>query len=160
MTSCSSNRNRTVNLKKIKNNSIDKNPLGFLYQADTLTLSARYAECGEFGGHEEVMKIYRNYKEESFLQYIKDSIDLDCPNGFDENAFVIKDTTIRLDLKKEKLLVKYLDKLYKRSIKAKLIGHSHEVFKANTYYSGLLLSTYETEKDWNEFRRLKLELIQ
>jgi hypothetical protein len=149
-----------MNYKKILNNSIEKNPLGFLYQTDTLTLSAMYAECGEFGGHKEVMKIYRNYKREYFLHFIQDSIDLDCPNDFEEKAVIIKDTTIKINLKHEKLIVKYLDKLYKRAIEPKFISHSNEYFRATTNYSAFSLSTAEPKKDWHEFRKLKQALIK
>lgn len=106
---CSSNKNRTVlsNIEHYSKNKIAKYPLAFLYQSDTLSLTARFCECGEFGGHKERLKIFNNYKNECFVRYVKDSIDLDCPNEFDKNAVIIIDTIFKIDKPKQVQIVKY-----------------------------------------------------
>lgn len=157
---CSSKKKSNNNLKRIFENSIEKNPLGILYQTDTLTLTAKYSECDEFGGHTERMKVFCNYKREYFVKYVRNSIDLDCPNNFEETAIIIKDTMFKIDMRKEKLVVKYLNKLYKRNMTSKMISHSNDYFKAETKYSGLSLFTAEPKKDWKEFRKLQIELLK
>lgn len=134
--------------------------MSFLYQNDTLKLTARFSECGEFGGHKEKIQIYRNHKREYFAIFTKDSIDLDCSNDFEENAILIKDTVLKINISKEKLVLKYLNQLYKRSITGKTINHSNNYFRATTNHTGLSLSTDELEKNWNEFRKLQISLLK
>lgn len=157
---CSSKKKEVSDIKLLLNNSIEKNPLGILYQTDTLRLTAKFSECGEFGGHKENIEIFCNYKREYFAKYVRNSINLDCPNNFEETAIIIKDTLFKIDCNKEKLVVKYLDKLYRRTVTPKMISHSNDYFKAETKYSGLLLFTAEPNKDWKEFRKLQIELLK
>lgn len=138
----------------------EKNPLGFLYQTDTLTLLAHFSECGEFGGHKEKVNIFCDYKREYFAQYIVDSIDLKCPANFEENAIVIRDTLFRLTRENEYEIIQYLDKLFKRGLISKYPSHSNDYFNAHTRYSGLNLTTYEPDSNWNEFNKLISTLIK
>ncbi|RKD87830.1 hypothetical protein [Mangrovibacterium diazotrophicum] len=138
----------------------EKNPLGFLYQSDTLTLIAQFSECGEFGGHKEIVDIFCNYKREYFARYKVDSIDLDCPEGFDENSVVAKDTLFQLTLENESAIVGYLEKLFKRGLISKYPSHSNDYFNAHTRYSGLNLTTYEPDENWYEFNKLINDLIK
>ncbi len=138
----------------------EKYPLGFLYQADTLTLLAHFSECGEFGGHKEKMDIFCNYKREYFAQYTVDSIDLDCPEDVEENAIVVKDTLFRLTLENEHEIIQYLNKLFKRGLISKYPSHSNDYFNAHTRYSGLNLTTYEPDSDWYEFNNLINKLLK
>lgn len=157
---CSSKKKNETDFKQLINNSIEKNPLGILYQTDTLKLTAQFSECGEFGGHKESIEIFCNYKREYFAKYVRNSINLDCPNNFEETAIIIKDTLFKIDSNKEKLIVKYLDKLYRRTLKPKMISHWSDYFKAKTKNSGLSLFTAEPNKDWKEFRKLQIELLK
>jgi hypothetical protein len=49
------------------------------YRYDTLTLYARYKDCGEWGGHTEVFKIYKNDNKEMWANYKKDSANCNSP---------------------------------------------------------------------------------
>ena len=160
LTGCSSKKESHKNFERALNYSGEKNPLAFLYQTDTLKLTATFSECGEFGGHNEKIQIFGNYKKEYFARITKDSIDLDCPNDFEAKAVIVQDTIVRIDNSKEKKILKYLNLLYKRSIEGKAISHSNDYFRATTNYAGLSLSTAEPNKDWNEFRKLHIELLK
>ena len=141
--------------------SKEKNPLNFLYQADTLTLSAYFSECGEFGGHKERIDIFRNSsKREYFMNYVVDSIDVACPEGFEENAIVVTDEIIKLNLENEYAIMKYLDSLFARVLISKSPSHSNDYFSAYTRYSGLRLTTAEPDKNWVEFKILVNQLIK
>lgn len=157
---CSSKKKNETDFKRLLNNSIEKNPLGILYQTDTLKLTAQFSECGEFGGHKESIEIFCNYKREYFAKYVRNSMDLDCPNNFEETAIIVKDTLFKINSNKEKLVIKYLDKLYRRTLTPKMISHSNDYFKAKTKNSGLSLFTAEPNKDWKEFRKLQIELLK
>ena len=143
-------------LKHVK----ESNPLGFLSPEDTLTLTARFSECGEFGGHKETFKIFNNYKKEYFAIYTRDSIDLKCPTDFEQKAVIIQDTTFRLTYKQQKQIIKYLDKLYERVITSKYPSNTADYFTAQTKYSGLLLNSDEPDRNWIEFRKLQQKLTK
>lgn len=147
-------------IKMVEKMPEKKNPLGFLFQGDTLHLTAKFSECGEFGGHKEKIQIYRNYKKEYFAKFTKDSIDLDCPNDFEEKAIIIQDTIIVINKSKEKFIGNYLNKLYKRAIIGKVSSHSNDYFSAKTNHTGLSLATAEPKKNWNEFRKLQIKLLK
>jgi hypothetical protein len=149
-----------VNYKKILDNATEKNSLGFLYQTDTLTLKARFSECGEFGGHKEKIILFCNYKREYFAKFTRDSIDLDCPANFENSAVIIKDTLFKINTQKEKIVLKYIDKLYKRALTNKPPYASFDYFEAYTRHKSLSVSSIEDPKSWNEFRKLQIELLK
>ena len=144
--------------RKFVLNSIDKNPLGFLYQNDTLVLSARFAECGEFGGHTEKISIFGTYKKEYFAIIVIDSIDINCPPNFEKNAIKIEDKLIKIDIKKEKAVLNYLDLLYKRSTKNKPWLHAAEYYGASK--RGFELYSDEPPNSWYEFKKLRIALLK
>lgn len=155
---CSTSKNNKSFNRKFQLKAIDKNPLGYLYQNDTLVLSARFAECGEFGGHKEKILVYRTYKNEYFARIIIDSIDLDCPPDFEENALQTKDTLLKINIEKEKAIHKYLDKLYKRSTSNKITLHAAEYYGASK--RGFMLNSDEQPNKWNEFKKLRKTLLE
>ena len=159
---CSSNRKSKthLNIESFSKDKIEKYPLAFLYQTDTLTLLARFCECGEFGGHKEKIKIFNNYKDECFVRYIKDSIDINCPNNFEKNAVIVKDTTFKIDRLKQTQIVEYLNKLYKKTVTNYSLDHAAEYFEANTKQNRLKLYTVEPKDKWKEFRMLQIELTK
>ncbi len=160
LASCSTSKNNVLNLQKLIDGTVPKNPLGFLYQLDTLTLTARFSECGEFGGHKEKFLVFTDFRKQYFVKYTKDSIDLDCPNDFEENAVIIQDTFFKINVKKEKLIEAYLGKLYTRAMTPKIISHANDYFNATTKHTGLSLYTAEPKRDWHEFRKLQIELLK
>lgn len=141
-----------------KGKATEKNPLGFLYQSDTLILTARFSECGEFGGHNEKIIFYCNYKREYFVRFTKDSIDIECPIDFEEKAIIVKDTMLTITPQKEKLVLKYLNKLYKRSITNKPIFDAADCFNAKS--RKFVLRNDEKPNSWKEFRKLQIDLIR
>lgn len=158
---CSTSNNKeNFSTQNFSKKTIKQNPLAFLYQNDTLTLKARFCECGEFGGHKEVIKVFNNYKNESFVRYIRDSINLDCPDNFDVNAIIIKDTMFKINKSKQKEILNYLNKLYKKSIKNYTLEHALEYFEASTKTNRLTLYTAETENKWREFRKIQVQLMK
>ena len=157
---CSSRKGEKRNFNKILENATEKNPLGFLYQTDTLTLKAKFAECGEFGGHKEKIILFCNYKREYFMRYTRDSIDLDCPQDFEEKAIKVKDTLLKINIQKEELVISYLDKLYKRALTNKPNYHAADYFQAYTRGKALSISSAEEPKSWKEFKKLQFELLK
>ena len=134
-----------------------KNPLGFMYPHDTLVLTASFSDCGEFGGHSEIFKIFSK-GESYYANYVKDSIGPDCPYPVNENKIIVVDTTFMLTVKDEKHVVNYLKNLFKRSLK----GHTHD---NSEFYSAVVdwklkIWNGEPNPDWNGFRKLKRKVIE
>ena len=145
-------QNSEMNLSSPAESGAEINPLDFLFEVDTLTLSARFSECGEFGGHNERIDVFYNYSEQiHFVNYVVDSIDLNCPDGFEEGAIVKTDTMFKLTLENEYAIAQYLDNLYKRVLTRKSPSHANDYYSAYTQFSGLRLTTAEPNKDWNGF---------
>lgn len=135
-----------------------KNPLGFMYSHDTLILSARFSECGEFGGHTEVFKVFSK-GEKYFANYFKDSVTADCPYPVDENKIMVADTTFELQVKHEKFIVEYLEDLFQQSLKGKLGSHAVDIFGAELDWR-MKVWNYESTTKWNEFRKLQRKLLK
>ena len=76
-------------LQKEVKMDFSKGLLGHLYYADTLILSAQFADCGEFGGHKEYLKIY-SYKKKYNCLYLNKKID--CDKSYTD--FVQVDSTL------------------------------------------------------------------
>lgn len=89
-----------------------KGILGTLYYSDTLVLSGRFADCGEFGGHKEYLKIY-SYKERKLCLFIDKSID--CKKSYFEYTD-IDSTLYELTNKNQQRIVNYLLELTEVSL--------------------------------------------
>ncbi len=86
--------------------------LGTLNYTDTLILSARFADCGEFGGHKEYLKIYSD-KEKYMCLFINQIVD--CEKSYTD--FVeIDSTLVELSEKNQQRVVEYLLELTKVSM--------------------------------------------
>lgn len=129
-----------------------------MYQNDTLILTARFAECGEFGGHKEKISIIRTYKNEYFAKIVIDSVNLDCPSDFEKYAIQTKDTLLKINTEKEKAILKYLNKLYKRATTNRANFHTAEYYGASK--RGFEIHSDEQPNTWNEFRKLRKTLLK
>ncbi|CAM4390132.1 hypothetical protein [Zobellia nedashkovskayae] len=84
-----------------------KGLLGRLYYSDTLVLSARFADCGEFGGHKEFLKIYSN-KEKFQCLFINKMVD--CEKSYTDYV-KIDSTLFELSEKNQRSVIEYLSEL-------------------------------------------------
>lgn len=108
-------------------------------------ITARFSECGEFGGHDEGMKIYCKYRSKKFnLDYYKTQIACD---SFDEKGNLKMDTiitkTIELDKKSEKAIVSYLQRLTKSKVISHFPGHAGNYFEARKSDSTFVIQVYD-----------------
>ncbi|MGS2764802.1 hypothetical protein [Sinomicrobium sp. M5D2P9] len=102
-----------------------KGILGKLYYSDTLVLSARFADCGEFGGHKEYLKIYSD-KEKRLCLFINKSID--CKKSYDDYV-KIDSTLFELTKKNEQSILEYLLELTEIS----MLGQDLSLNYSNDY---------------------------
>ncbi|MHA7832466.1 MAG: hypothetical protein ACX93O_15330 [Flagellimonas sp.] len=102
---------------------------------DTLVLSARFSDCGEFGGHNEYLKIYSE-KEKYMCLFIKQMVD--CKISYTD--FIKIDSTIfELSEKNQRSILEYLLELTKVSML-----HQNLADHRSNYYE-MFISSGNTE---------------
>lgn len=104
-------RERTFLIDSVKMD-YSKGILGALTFTDTLVLSARFSDCGEFGGHKEYLKIYSE-KEKYMCLFIKQMVD--CEKSYTD--FVKIDSILfELSENNQKRVLEYMFELTKVSM--------------------------------------------
>lgn len=143
-----------------------KGILGTLYYSDTLILSARFADCGEFGGHKEYLKIY-SVKEKKLCLFINKLID--CRKSYFDYA-KIDSTLYELTEKNQERILDYLLKLTEVSMYQQDLARNYSndyVAKINSGLSGEpyfienpLMSLYFRDQSlmWEEFIKMRDEI--
>jgi hypothetical protein len=86
---------------------------------DTLFIKSRFADCGEWGGHEEIIKIYRSERKIK-LAYTKYKVDCGIRDSL-ESLIQTKDTVnnITLSNSQQTSVMNYMNNL----MKLKFINH-------------------------------------
>jgi hypothetical protein len=137
-----------------KQNDAGQYSLSSIYYWDTLTLFARYNECGEFGGHTEVFRIYQSEKNEIYADYKKDT--LDCKDRATRK--IIYSQTFKLDRKVQQLVIRYLGELLNQNFIDKgFVGHAGEYYSAISSDSSLVISHYTDH--YEGFNKLRDEIL-
>jgi hypothetical protein len=131
------------------------NLLGILNQQDTLKILVEFSECGEWGGHRELMFLKRNEENKVFAQLFIDSISCD-------SMLAVHNTTDEVDksrviiVEKEKILTDKDEQTISEFIKGLL-----EIYLTNNYLnryedsliiyegSGTLLRVTNTNSTFN-----------
>ncbi|MBC7000897.1 hypothetical protein [Cytophaga sp. FL35] len=137
--------------------------LNYPYYSDTLVLSARFADCGEFGGHKEYLKIY--VADEKYIcLFINKSID--CSQSYSKYT-KIDTLTYELNEINQKRVLDYLLKLTEVSMLQQDL-----ITNFSNYYEIEQLSGYTKDFDileshekrlhfrdqslkWKEFEKLR-----
>jgi hypothetical protein len=127
------------------------------------TIITQFDECGEWGGHNEGMKIYAKPKSKIFyLDYFRTSVD--C-NLQESSSTYFQDTviskTIELNKVKEKVILKYLKSLVEAKVTSRFPGHSGNYFEAkksdSTFYIQLIDGRKSTKGSYSKLLK-KLDL--
>ena len=122
-----------------------------------LELTASFDECGEWGGHDEKFDIYRENKI-LFAEYVEDIVN--CKDPYAENRKIAERKTIRLNETDEKAIVKYLNSLLEIGLKMELPFHAGTYYSAVMNDSTMILKYHSVESSWNEYEKLKAELLK
>jgi len=117
-----------VTLEACVNNSLDNNFLSDIKFGDTIKLNAYYSECGEWGGHHEIISLYKNH-DKLFASYYKDTVFCEGDPNYNRHKVIEKEKEI--DNNELKIIDKYCNNLLKEIIKREKIDH----FQSNEYYS-------------------------
>ena len=113
--------------------------LSYPYRYDTLTLYAQYKECGEWGGHIEVFKIYKNEKKEMWANYKKDSANCNGPIS----RKVIYEKSLKLTDEDQALIIQYMHDLLDLDFSNDpFFSNAGEYYSAVSSDSSLVISHY------------------
>lgn len=124
--------------------------------SDTLVLMGRFADCGEWGGHREVIKIFR--QENGLLAtYERDTVKCPDPSYFDRR--IVERLSGELDQAKQQRVVAYLQELTERTFYDEGISNAGDSYTATRERMGLELVYRNYHQDWKRFAELKLSLF-
>ncbi len=124
--------------------------------SDTLILTGRFADCGEWGGHHEVIRIY-SQDDVLHATYERDTVKCPDPSYFDRR--IVERLNGKLDQAKQQLIVAYLQELTERTFLDEGISHAGDVYVATREGMGLELVYRNYNQNWNGFVELKRSLF-
>lgn len=123
---------------------------------DTLILRGHFADCGEWGGHHEVIRIYR---QDNVLHATYERDTVKCPDPSYFNRRIVESLEGQLDPSKEKRVVAYLQGLTERTFLDEGISHAGDVYVATREDMGFELVYRNYSQNWNGFAELKRSLF-
>lgn len=159
-----------ANIKKpvgIPKSVSTRHPLGLGWR-DTLVVAAQTSECGEWGGHREVIKVYLDSElaQQKGLGYeATDSVpriaawfrDTLCPASLPGHHLFLAGQH-ELGLPQEKAIFRYMQQLLPYGLQTPYPSHAGNVYSV-TCNSGLgnraAISLYDTRNEWHEFGPLR-----
>lgn len=132
--------------------------VNFLQINDTLFIKAYFSECGEWGGHREIIRLYRNSEDSLIGQLIIDTVYCDNLIGVgDESSLDENPRKIIKDIKKElnKEDEKRINLFIHRILELKLNHEAKSIIKDNEEY----LPIYNDSGTYIEIRHSRSELL-
>lgn len=127
-----------------------------------MTLYAQFDECGEWGGHIEVFKLYSKSEsptassENIWFDYKRDSVD--CSNPY-ENGIWTYSLSDKLTDDGQKKVIEYIHDLLNNFINTENLPRpSGQYYSVYTRDSTLLISSYGPPVDG--FQKLKTQLVK
>lgn len=109
---------------------------------DTIFIKSRFQDCGEWGGHEELVKIYRSERKPK-LTYVKFKVDCGIRNSLGQIIQTKKFTQhILLSNSQQLVLMKYMNDLMKFQFLKEEISHSGNSFYLSNTKGDLKISHY------------------
>ncbi|PWN69916.1 hypothetical protein C1631_007840 [Chryseobacterium phosphatilyticum] len=109
------------------------------YSTDTLFIKSSFADCGEWGGHEELIKIYRLEKKFK-LTYIKYEVNCEARDQFGLTQIEKFNKNITLSQFQKMALMNYMERLMKSQFLDKEISHSGNYFSLENTKGNLKIS--------------------
>lgn len=132
-------KNETLEKKTVQTKYSFDNLLGY---KDTLFIKSQFTDCGEWGGHNEIIKVYR-FKKKTKLVYIKHKVDCGVR---DRNGSILQvenfTNEIFLSDFEKSCLMNYINNLMKFKFIAKEFGNSGNVFSVEGNSGKLKISQY------------------
>ena len=123
---------------------------------DTLILGAFFSDCGEWGGHTEVMRIFRRDRT-LWIVYERDTVN--CPDPALFNRRIVEQKENQLTHEQGKKVVAYVQAFERLTSKGDAFGNAANVFTVSRKDKGLEFEYLNASRDWNGFDDLKQTLV-
>ncbi len=149
------------NIPESEDGFFDENGLGGFSSGKTITLSAHFNECGEWGGHIEEMVIYTKPKKGFYLDYRKYHVNCDSIDAFYNHPYqkLELSKTIQLNKTHKNSISTYLKRLVNSKIEEQYPGSAGNSFSAVKSDSTFIIEVYDNKKsDIESFNKLQKEL--
>ena len=122
-----------------------------LEQRDTLLIAGYFSECGEWGGHREKIKIYKQ-SGEAWITYIKDSVS--CSRDPNNDRRIVRNVARQATMTERSALNNYIHKVYTQEVSQPILHYASDFYQIKTKDT---LITVEIVP-WNEFKNLTEQL--
>lgn len=151
---CKTNKIKSWNPERTK--ELNSRVLGKIFGDRFLELHSSFDECGEWGGHFEIFKIYR--KNDSLFSEYK-YFEENCEDLYSSERKIVHEKLFYIERKKEKIIENYMVKLLSKSLKYEAPFHAgnHYTVKID---SDLKISVHDTEKEWSEYEKFKKKMLK
>lgn len=123
----------------IRNGGADGRFTYNLGRRDTLTLYAQYSECGEWGGHQEWLRIYRGEDDELWAVYQRDTV-VTCQGPIQHNRKPLTPRMILLTEDHRGAILRYMHDLLDRSLETDMPQGYGEHFSVRRSDARLVIS--------------------
>ncbi|MEJ8599092.1 hypothetical protein JSO62_10445 [Riemerella anatipestifer] len=136
--------------------------LGAFGSSTKLILFASFNECGEWGGHKEILEVYAKENQNFYAKYIKNRVD--CSKigelyGKPEFQKLDYEKELKLNKVQQKAIFEYLLKLTESKISENFPSHSGQIFGAEKTDSTFYIRVYDnSSKNLKNYNTLLTEL--
>jgi len=121
---------------------------------DTLMIYARFSECGEWGGHREIFKIYRDTNNNFISNFIKDTVKCEEDDFIEYKGKIVFSFSKTLTTEDQILIQNYLWNLQKEDLKGNDFPYSN-LYIAKSNNLSIAITGY-----WDEFNELKTRILK
>ena len=124
---------------------------------DTLTIQARFADCGEWGGHHERLDIYRKVDGNLWIHYLKDSVT--CPDPTFFNRHLVNERNDKLTEEGQLAVYDFINEILDRSLNTdEGIGNAANSYIVTRKFDNLNIEYHNFNLNWTGFDKLKMKV--
>jgi hypothetical protein len=147
---------KCIDVQNKKNEN--QNLLDNIYGTDTLSIKAWFADCGEWGGHEERFDIFRKNEDSLGIHYLKDTVNCSGPRYF--NKSIVNEYYKNLDNKEQMAIIVFIEELICKSFNDEGISNAANSYFVTRKVGDLNIVYHNYRRNWNEFEKLKNNLAK
>jgi hypothetical protein len=116
-----------------------------LSQTDSIYITARFSECGEWGGHKEEIIINADERWNTYVHYKVFPYNCDSINFYYSNDNLLPkiDTIINLSDRGKQSIKEYIQRLAQSKVMEEFPGHAGDYFSVVTSDSALIIKVYD-----------------
>jgi hypothetical protein len=128
---------------------------------DTLFLKASIADCGEFGGHRELIRLFRNSEGRMMASYDRDTVNCEeaYQEGFPRARKLVEHKEIDMDEQKMKTVEGFIRSLMGRVGRKERDWNSSNDYRASRTSLALKVDYSNRDMDWSGFFDMKRKLF-